>query len=107
MVPEAFPNGLPREVNGMSSTRDGISFVWSDGGVEMPIFSDHQITVEWWHKLYSHEWTERQFDHPDAPRVTRYVGDYENTAQEALRAARQIQNELEQEGDYVPIYVRV
>lgn len=104
---KSFPNGMPRLAqpvvpDGYDST---FSYVWYDGAYQI-IWSDHSLTVETRHKLFSHWYPDRTTWDPLGAIKIELSSNYENTNQEAFDLAVRTQEDLMAEGEYVPIYIR-
>ena len=98
-----FPNGLPRVVQGYNVI-EGVMHIWHNG-VETPIWSDHRITVEMGWAACTHE-SPKQAYVGGPIKIEHWHCGYERTSQDAFDTAVSIQKDLEEQGEYVPIYVR-
>jgi hypothetical protein len=94
-----LPNGWHRFAP--VTIEDGVPHVWHEGQ-RIPNFTDHYLTVELSHNLWSHDYLD---DYYGIRKEKRSYG-YENSPQEALDSIIRIQDELAKEGEYVPIYIR-
>lgn len=99
----SFADGTPRVVFGYRED-SGIMYIeYADN--EIAIISDHRIIVEMGWAACTHYYPSQEYlGGPVEIKCSH--GGYERTSQDAFDAAVAIQKELENSGEFVPIYVR-
>lgn len=102
-----FPNGLPKIVYWYDMDGE-IMMVPGEGGVLLPVFENHRITVDIKKTccVFCEDLEQRIPYDTTAPRIWDGGSEYCNSDEEALDYAQQIQADYARQGCYVPIHIR-